>query len=167
MPSSAPAAPGITYTATTARMLFGMQRNGTLPNILGHIHPGSGVPRPAMWFNLLVEFLYLFLLPRLGHPGGRDLGGDRRRLRDSPHQCAGPAHDSRRRAAPLPGTVSQDRRCRSPSCSQPNCLYWARWPLTGESHSADRGSRCRSMPGTRSAADSRISGRHLRGALSG
>jgi amino acid transporter len=55
-----PSGTGITYTATTARMLFGMERNGTLPKVLGRIHPGSGVPRPAMWFNLVVEFLFLF-----------------------------------------------------------------------------------------------------------
>ena len=55
-----PSGTGITYTATTARMLFGMERNGTLPKLLGRIHPGSGVPRPAMWFNLLVSFTFLF-----------------------------------------------------------------------------------------------------------
>jgi amino acid transporter len=55
-----PSGTGITYTATTARMIYGMERNGTLPKILGHIHPKWGIPRPAMWFNLVVSYLFLF-----------------------------------------------------------------------------------------------------------
>ncbi len=55
-----PSGTGMTYTATTARMIYGMERNGTLPKILGHVHPKSGVPRPAMWLNLVVSFLFLF-----------------------------------------------------------------------------------------------------------
>lgn len=55
-----PSGTGITYTATTARMLFGMERNGTLPPIFGRLHPHWGVPRPAMCFNLIVSYLFLF-----------------------------------------------------------------------------------------------------------
>jgi amino acid transporter len=55
-----PSGTGITYTATTARMIYGMERNGTLPKILGNIHPIYGVPRPAMWLNLAVSFVFLF-----------------------------------------------------------------------------------------------------------
>jgi amino acid transporter len=55
-----PSGTGMTYTATTARMIYGMERNGTLPKIFGRIHPKWGVPRPAMWFNLIVSFLFLF-----------------------------------------------------------------------------------------------------------
>jgi amino acid transporter len=51
----------MTYTATTARMLYGMERNGTLPRILGTVHPKYGVPRPAMWVNLVVAFMFLFV----------------------------------------------------------------------------------------------------------
>ena len=54
-----PSGTGMTYTATTARMLYGMQRNGTLPKILGRIDPRWGVPRPAMWLNLAVSFGFL------------------------------------------------------------------------------------------------------------
>ena len=32
----------------------------TLPRVLGRLHPSYGVPRPAMWFNLAVSFLFLF-----------------------------------------------------------------------------------------------------------
>jgi amino acid transporter len=55
-----PSGTGITYTATTARMIYGMERNGTLPAVLGRVHPVYGVPRPAMWFNLLVAYIFLF-----------------------------------------------------------------------------------------------------------
>src|SRR6185312_5160357 len=55
-----PSGTGITYTATTARMLYGMQKNGTLPKVFGGLHPVWGVPRPAMWLNLVVSFLFLF-----------------------------------------------------------------------------------------------------------
>lgn len=55
-----PSGTGMTYTASTARMIYGMERNGTLPKILGRIDPRWGVPRPAMWLNLVVSFLFLF-----------------------------------------------------------------------------------------------------------
>jgi len=55
-----PSGTGMTYTATTARMIYGMERNGTLPRIFGSIDAKSGVPRPAMWLNLVVSFLFLF-----------------------------------------------------------------------------------------------------------
>ena len=55
-----PSGTGMTYTASTARMIYGMERNGTLPKIFGRIDPKWGVPRPAMWLNLAVSFLFLF-----------------------------------------------------------------------------------------------------------
>ncbi len=55
-----PSGTGMTYTASTARMIYGMERNGTLPKIFGMVHPKWGVPRPAMWLNLVVSFLFLF-----------------------------------------------------------------------------------------------------------
>ncbi|KLD79713.1 amino acid transporter, partial [Xanthomonas hyacinthi DSM 19077] len=55
-----PSGTGATYTATTARMIYAMERNGQLPKIFGHIHPRFGIPRPAMWLNLVVSFLFLF-----------------------------------------------------------------------------------------------------------
>jgi amino acid transporter len=56
-----PSGTAITYTATTARMIYGMQKNDYLPGVLGKIHPIYGVPRPAMVLNLAVAFLFLFL----------------------------------------------------------------------------------------------------------
>jgi amino acid transporter len=55
-----PSGTGTTYTATTARMIYAMERSGTLPRIAGHVDPRCGIPRPAMWFNLMVSFLFLF-----------------------------------------------------------------------------------------------------------
>ncbi|HEX3846368.1 MAG TPA: APC family permease [Steroidobacteraceae bacterium] len=55
-----PSGTGTTYTASTARLIYAMERNGTVPSILGRVHPRYGIPRPAMWFNLLVSFIFLF-----------------------------------------------------------------------------------------------------------
>lgn len=56
-----PSGTGLTYTATTARMIQGMQQNGYLPRILGQLDPRTGVPRPAMWVNVVVAFIFMFL----------------------------------------------------------------------------------------------------------
>jgi len=55
-----PSGTGTTYTATTARMIYAMERSATIPRVFGRVHPRFGIPRPAMWFNLLVSFLFLF-----------------------------------------------------------------------------------------------------------
>lgn len=56
-----PSGTGITYTATTARMIYGMERNGFFPPVFGTINSVYGVPRAAMWLNLGVSYLFLFL----------------------------------------------------------------------------------------------------------
>src|ERR1700732_1274380 len=55
-----PSGTGTTYTATTARMIYAMERSGTVPEVLGRVHARYGIPRPAMWFNLLVSLIFLF-----------------------------------------------------------------------------------------------------------
>ncbi len=55
-----PSGTGTTYTATTARMIYAMERSGNFPHIFGRLHPRYGIPRPAMWFNLLVSYIFLF-----------------------------------------------------------------------------------------------------------
>jgi amino acid transporter len=55
-----PSGTGTTYTATTARMIYAMERSGTAPEIMGRVHARFGIPRPAMWFNLVVSFIFLF-----------------------------------------------------------------------------------------------------------
>ncbi|MDP9088401.1 MAG: APC family permease [Pseudomonadota bacterium] len=55
-----PSGTGITYTATTARMIYAMERSGTVPEVFGRVHAKYGIPRPAMWFNIAVSFVFLF-----------------------------------------------------------------------------------------------------------
>jgi amino acid transporter len=55
-----PSGTGSAYTATTARMIYAMEVSGTVPAVLGRVHPRYGIPRPAMWFNLVVSFIFLF-----------------------------------------------------------------------------------------------------------
>jgi amino acid transporter len=55
-----PSGTGSAYTATTARMIYAMEVSGTVPEVLGRVHPRYGIPRPAMWFNLVVSFIFLF-----------------------------------------------------------------------------------------------------------
>jgi len=55
-----PSGTGSTYTATTARMIYAMERSGTVPEVFGRVHPKYGIPRPAMWLNLVVSFIFLF-----------------------------------------------------------------------------------------------------------
>jgi len=55
-----PSGTGTTYMATTSRMIYAMERNNTMPKIFGSVHPLFGVPRNAMWFNLLISFIFMF-----------------------------------------------------------------------------------------------------------
>jgi len=55
-----PSGTGTTYMATTSRMIYAMERNNTLPKIFGYVHPLYGVPRPAMFLNLIVAFIFMF-----------------------------------------------------------------------------------------------------------
>ena len=55
-----PSGTGSAYTATTARMIYAMEVSGTVPEVFGRVHPRYGIPRPAMWFNLAVSFIFLF-----------------------------------------------------------------------------------------------------------
>jgi amino acid transporter len=55
-----PSGTGATYTATTARMISAMERSKTVHEWFGRLHPRTGIPRPAMWFNLAVSFVFLF-----------------------------------------------------------------------------------------------------------
>jgi amino acid transporter len=126
-----PSGTGITYTATTARMIYGMERNGTLPKVLGRIHPVYGVPRPAMWFNLAVAFVFLFCFR-----GWATLAAVIS-VATIISYLTGPASVvSLRRTAPdlhrpflLPGLQVIALLAFVFSAE---LLYWAKWPLTGE-----------------------------------
>jgi amino acid transporter len=126
-----PSGTGITYTATTSRMIYGIQRNGTLPAILGKVDPRSGVPRPAMWFNLAVSFIFLYKFP------GWDMLAEVISVATIITYLVGPvAVMVLRRTAP-----GLKRPLRVPGLQfiaplaftlATLMLYWARWPETGE-----------------------------------
>jgi amino acid transporter len=121
----------MTYTATTARMLYGMERNGTLPAILGRVHPKWGVPRPAMWVNLAVSFLFLFFFRGWGSLAAvisvatiiSYLTGpvSVMTLRRTAPELSRPLRLS---GLPLLAGVA--------FIMSTELLYWAKWPLTGE-----------------------------------
>ena len=126
-----PSGTGITYTATTARMLYGMQRNGTLPAIFGMLHPRWGIPRNAMGFNLLVSFVFLFCFRGWGTLAAVIS------VATIISYLTGPvsAMTLRRTAAGMP------RPFRVPGLPivsalafifSTELLYWAKWPLSGE-----------------------------------
>ena len=55
-----PSGTAITYTATSSRVLSGLQKNGYLPYFLGYRHPLYQISRPAMWTNLVISFGMIF-----------------------------------------------------------------------------------------------------------
>jgi amino acid transporter len=126
-----PSGTGITYTASTSRMIYGMQRNGTLPSVLGKLNPVYGVPRPAMWLNLAVSFLFLFFFRGWGtlaavisvatiisYMTGPVSAMTLRRTAEKMHRPL--------RLAGLPVLAALA------FIFATELLYWARWPLTGE-----------------------------------
>lgn len=126
-----PSGTGITYTATTSRMIYGMQRNGTLPAVLGRLHPRWGVPRPAMWFNLVVSYLFLFFFRGWGTLAAVIS------VATIISYLTGPVSAmALRRSAP--DLVRPFRLLGLPVLAgvafvmATELLYWARWPLTGQ-----------------------------------
>lgn len=126
-----PSGTGITYTATTARMLYGMNKNGYMPNAFGDLHPLYRIPRKAMFFNLLISFAFLWVFRGwsalvgvisvstiISYATGPVAAICLRRLDShlkSPIRIKG-----LRTIAPIAFIVIT------------LVLYWARWPLTGE-----------------------------------
>lgn len=126
-----PSGTGITYTASSARVLYGMERNGTLPRALGRLHAVYAVPRPAMWFNLVVSFLFLFFFRGWGtlaavisvalvlsYLTGPVSALTLRRTAERMHRPF--------RLVGLPVIAGLAFICET------ELLYWATWPLTGE-----------------------------------
>ncbi len=126
-----PSGTGITYTATTSRMIYGMQRNGSLPAVFGKLHPTYAVPRPAMWLNLGVSFLFLFFFRGWGTLAAVIS------VATIISYLTGPVSSmTLRRTAP-----NITRPLRLPGLPiiaalafifATELLYWAKWPLTGE-----------------------------------
>ncbi|SAK71992.1 amino-acid permease [Caballeronia catudaia] len=126
-----PSGTGTTYMATTTRMIYAMERNNTMPRIFGNVHPFYGVPRQAMWFNLMVSFIFLFFFRGWGTlaavisvatvisylTGPVSLMALRRAAPDLDRPVS----------IPLMGLVAPFAFV----CAS-LVLYWAKWPLTGE-----------------------------------
>jgi amino acid transporter len=126
-----PSGTGITYTATTARMIYGMERNGVLPKMFGELHPLYAIPRNAMWLNLAVSFLFLFFFRGWGTLAAVIS------VATIISYVTGPVSAlTLRRTAPM-----MQRPLRVPGLPviaalafvlATEVLYWAKWPLTGE-----------------------------------
>jgi amino acid transporter len=126
-----PSGTGMTYTATTARMLYAMQKNGTMPDVFGRVHPRWGVPRAGMWFNLVIGFIFLFCFRSW------DSLAAVISVATIISYLTGPVSAmTLRRTAP-----DLMRPLRLPNLSLVACvgfvfstelLYWAKWPLTGQ-----------------------------------
>ena len=126
-----PSGTGMTYTATTARMLYAMEKNGTLPAVFGRVHPVYGVPRAGMWFDLVVGFAFLFCFRSW------DSLAAVISVATIISYLTGPVSAmSLRRTAP-----DLLRPLRLPAMSLVSCMgfvfatelmYWAKWPLTGQ-----------------------------------
>ncbi|WP_322075630.1 APC family permease [Burkholderia cenocepacia] len=126
-----PSGTGAIYTATTARMIYAMERNGTMPRVFGTIHPLYGVPRAAMWFNLGVSFVFMFFFRGWGTLAAVISVATVISFLTGPVSLMA----LRKHAADLP------RPLRIPGMSiiapfaficASLVLYWARWPLTGQ-----------------------------------
>jgi amino acid transporter len=126
-----PSGTGITYTASTARMIYGMERNGTLPKAFGHIDPGCGVPRRAMWFNLLVSFLFLLFFRGWGTLAAVISVATIVSYLTGPISAAAFRYIAPQLHRPfrLKGLMPLSAIAFVLSTE---LLYWARWPLTGE-----------------------------------
>ncbi|HZP68121.1 MAG TPA: APC family permease, partial [Rudaea sp.] len=126
-----PSGTGITYTATTARMLYGMQKNGTMPRLFGTVHPRYGVPRAAMWFDLAVAYVFLFCFRGWGTLAAVIS------VATIISYLTGPVSAmTLRRTAPELHRPLRLRALPLLSCLafvfSTELLYWAKWPLTGQ-----------------------------------
>jgi len=126
-----PSGTGSTYTASSSRMLYGMEKNGILPKIFGTVHPVYGVPRPAMWLNLVCAFIFFFWFR------GWDTGADVTSVACVLSYLIGPVSVAvLRNIAP-----EKARPLKLPALKWlagaaftlgTLVLYWARWPLTAK-----------------------------------
>jgi amino acid transporter len=126
-----PSGTGITYTATTARMIYGMERSGSIPRVFGLVHDRFGIPRPAMWFNLLVAFAFLFFFRGWGKLAAVISVATIITYLVAPVSAA-----ALRRTAP---DLHRPLRIPALGVLAPTAfvlatlmLYWARWPHTGQ-----------------------------------
>jgi amino acid transporter len=127
-----PSGTGITYTATTSRMVFGMTENGWFPRMFGTIHPFYRVPRRAMWLNLLVAYVFLALFRGWGQLAGVIS------VATLISYVTGPVSAISFRNFPYSGNRKILKIDSLPVIAPlafmlaTLILYWSRWPLTGQ-----------------------------------
>ncbi|MGB9329723.1 MAG: APC family permease [Steroidobacteraceae bacterium] len=126
-----PSGTGITYTASTARMIYGMQRNGTLPKVLGKLNPVYGIPRPAMWLNLIVSFLFLFFFRGWGTLAAVISVATIISYMTGPVSAMALRRSAAKMHRPL-RLVALPVLAMLAFVFATELLYWAKWPLTGE-----------------------------------
>ncbi|CBW74674.1 Amino acid permease [Mycetohabitans rhizoxinica HKI 454] len=126
-----PSGTGTTYMATTTRMIYAMERNNTLPKIFSSVHPLYGVPRPAMWFNLIVSFIFLLFFR-----GWSSLAAVISVATVISYLTGPISLMALRRTS---GDIERPLRIPGMGLIAPFAfvcasliLYWAKWPLTGE-----------------------------------
>ncbi|MBF8378025.1 APC family permease [Alicyclobacillus mali] len=126
-----PSGTGITYTATTARMVHGMEANGYFPKVFGRIHPRYGVPRAAMWLNLVIAYIFMLMFRGWGELSGVISVATLISYVTGPIAVMAFRNmgDHVKRPVRVPGmTVIAPIAFIFASL----ILYWAQWPLTGE-----------------------------------
>jgi amino acid transporter len=126
-----PSGTGITYTASTARMIYGMQRNGTLPKVLGRLNAVYGIPRPAMWLNLVVSFLFLFFFRGWGTLAAVISVATIISYMTGPVSAMALRRSAAKMHRPL-RLVALPVLAMLAFVFATELLYWAKWPLTGE-----------------------------------
>jgi amino acid transporter len=126
-----PSGTGIAYMGATARMLFGMQRNGYMPKALGNLHPRYLIPRNAMWVCLICAFLFLWIFRGWGNLANVISIMNTLSFLAGPLAAAGLRYISPDWHSPC--------RIRGMKVIAPLAfivisliIYWSRWPLTGE-----------------------------------
>lgn len=126
-----PSGSGIIYVGASARMLFGMERDGHMPAVVGRLDPKSLLPRPAMWVVLALALGSLWLFPSWDELAAIISVGY-----VISYLCPTAAVGTLRRIAPeverplhIPGmTIIAPAAFVASSF----LLYWSRWPLTGQ-----------------------------------
>lgn len=126
-----PSGTGITYMGTTTRMLFAMSEYGHLPKSWSKLHPKYHIPRAALWVNLFVGFIFLYLFRGWGQLAGIISAAT------VVTYIVGPmAAMSLRKLAP---DAERPVRLKALQIIAPlgfaissEVLYWSRWPLTGK-----------------------------------
>lgn len=126
-----PSGTGSIYTATTARMIYAMERNNTMPKIFGTLHPLYGVPRPAMWFNLAVSFVFLFFFRGWGTLAAVISVAVIISFLTGPISLMALRNSAPEVPRPLKLKGMQFIAPFAFVCAS-LVLYWARWPLTGQ-----------------------------------